>query len=64
MYQLGLFLHKEYRSKLKVLAIILGITSVLTYLSWSILGTHTEGDDDPIFGFDETVQDYKPTTAQ
>jgi hypothetical protein len=65
MYRLGLSLHKEHRSKLKILAIILGITGVLTYMSWSSLGTHVEGNDEPLFGGGgDVVRDYKPTTAQ
>jgi len=65
MYRLGVFLHKEYRSKIKILAIILGITGVLTYMSWSSLGTHVQNDDEPLFGSGgDVVRDYKPGLAQ
>jgi hypothetical protein len=65
MYRVGLIIRKECRSRLKVLAIILAVTCTLTYMSWSRVGTHNEdGNDDPLFGLDETVQDYVPSTAQ
>jgi hypothetical protein len=64
MYRAGLSLRQDCRSRVKVLAIILGIASVMTYMSWSRLGTHNEGVDDPISGFDDTIRDYMPTAAQ
>jgi hypothetical protein len=64
MYRVGLLLRRECQSRVKVLAIILGVVGALTYMSWSRVGTHNEGENDPFFGLDETVQDYVPTTAQ
>lgn len=65
MYRAGQLLHKGYRSKVRITAVILGIVGMFTYMSWSTLGTHVERDDEPLFGGGgELVTDYKPTNAQ
>ena len=65
MYRAGLLLRKEYRSRLRILAVILGVTGALTYMSWSTVGTHLEDSDEPLFGGGgNVVEDYKPTNAQ
>jgi hypothetical protein len=50
MYRAGLLLHKEHRSKLKILAFIVVVASVLTYMSWSTAGEHFDEDADPLGG--------------
>jgi hypothetical protein len=65
MYRAGLLLRKEYRSRLKILAIILGVAGVLTLMSWSTLGEHFDEDDaDPLGGPASLVadEDRPPTT--
>jgi hypothetical protein len=64
MYRAGQLLHKEYRSKVRITAVILGIVGMFTYISWRTLGTHVEGDDEPLLDDGNLIRDYKPTNAQ
>lgn len=63
MFTLGKQLFNEYQRKLKTVVVILGVSSLLAFLTWGTAGTHIE-DSDPYMGGGETVTDYHATNAQ
>jgi hypothetical protein len=63
MFRLSQMLFADYKLKVKTFIVILGISLLLGFLSWSSLGTHVE-DSDPLVGGGETVTDYEPTHSQ
>jgi hypothetical protein len=68
MFKMGLLLRKQYRPRVKSLAIVFGISGVLAYTSWRTLGERFDDDDaDPLGGPASLVADadtHAPTTAQ
>ena len=63
MFRFSQMLFEDYKRKLKTFVVILGISLLLGFLSWSSVGTHVE-DSDPVFGGGDTVTDYEATHSQ